>query len=77
MKAWHEARQKGSLQLGTVLNCDAWRHNLCPTLEDVPVTPKDSGLSVDGEPSVVQHRISVSSTVVTADRCQPKSEGKG
>lgn len=77
MESWHEAKQKRSLQLGTVLNCDTWRHSLCPTLEVAPVTPKYSGHFLDGEPGVVQYRISFSSTVVTADHRQPKNKGKG
>lgn len=77
MKAWHEARRKGSLNLETVLNSNGWRHNVCSTLEEVPVTPKDSGHFVVSEPNVVQYRISDSSTVVTTDRCQAEDEGKG
>lgn len=69
MKAWHGVRQKASLKLGAVLNSNGWRHNLCSTLEDVPVTRKDSGHFVVSEPGVIQHRILGSSTVVTADLC--------
>lgn len=71
MKAFREARQKQNLQ--HFLNHDVWMHYIYAITEDAPVAPKDSGHFGDEERGVVQHRISVSSAVVTAGHSQLKT----